>query len=70
MSENTIEKLKGKNCKIVMIEPNKNKATVIFGFLRDIDYKKDFVILESVDGLKTINKNSIIAIKPTIIKRK
>ncbi len=65
MSENTLDKLKGQYCKIVLDEPGKKKASVIYGLLKDVDHKKDFVIIESSDGLGIVNKNFIVAIKPT-----
>jgi hypothetical protein len=30
-----------------------------------LDHKKDFVIIESSDGLGIINKKTVVAIKPT-----
>jgi hypothetical protein len=68
MFENNINKLKGQYCKVVIDEPGKTKASVMYGYLKDIDYKKQFVIIESSYGLGIINKNTIIAIKP--IKKK
>ena len=68
MTEKTIDRLKGQYCKVVIEEPGKKKPSVIFGFLKDVDHKKDFVIIESYDGLGIVNKNTIVAIKPT--KRK
>ena len=68
MTEKTIDRLKGQYCKVVIDEPGKKKPSVIFGFLKDVDHKKDFVIIESSDGLGIVNKNTIVAIKPT--KRK
>jgi len=68
MTEKTIDRLKGQYCKVVIEEPGKKKPSVIFGFLKDVDHKKDFVIIESSDGLGIVNKNTIVAIKPT--KRK
>ena len=61
MFENTIDKLKGQYCKIVIDEPGKKKASVIYGFLKDVDHTKDFVIVESSDGLGIVNKNTIVA---------
>ncbi len=69
MSEDTIDKLKGKYCKVVINEPSKKKASVIYGFLKDIDHKKGFVIIESSDGLEVVNKNFVIAIKPSRKKK-
>ena len=68
MTEKTIDRLKGQYCKVVIEEPDKKKPSVIFGFLKDVDHKKDFVIIESSDCLGIVNKNTIVAIKPT--KRK
>jgi hypothetical protein len=64
-SKNTFDKLKNQYCKIVIDEPGKKNASVIYGFLKDIDHKKDFVIIESSYGLEIVNKNSIVAIKPS-----
>jgi hypothetical protein len=68
LSENTVDRLKGQYCKIVINEPGKKKASVIFGYLKDVDHKKNFVIIESSNGLGIINKKTIVAIKPS--KRK
>jgi hypothetical protein len=65
MTVKTIDKLKGQYCKIVVDESGKKKASVIYGFLKDLDHKKDFVIIESSDGLGIINKKTVVAIKPT-----
>ena len=65
MSLKTIDKLKGQYCKIVIEEPGKKKASVIYGFLKDVDHKKDFIIIESSDGLGIVNKKTVLAIKPT-----
>jgi predicted P-loop ATPase/GTPase len=65
VSIKTIDKLKGQYCKIVIDEPGKKKASVIYGFLKDVDHKKDFVIIESNDGLGIVNKNTVVAIKPS-----
>jgi hypothetical protein len=64
MTENTIDKLKGQYCKIVLKEPGKQKASVISGYLKDVDHKKNFVIIESCEGLGMVKKDNIVAIKP------
>jgi hypothetical protein len=69
MADNTIDKLKGQYCKIVIDEPGKKKASIIYGFLKDVDHKKNFVIIESSEGLGIVNKNTIVAIKPTKKKK-
>ena len=65
MTEKTIDKLKGQYCKIVIEEPCKKKPSVIFGYLKDVDHKKDFVVIESSDGLGIVKKSTVVAIKPT-----
>jgi hypothetical protein len=70
MSKNTIDKLKGQYCKVVINEPGKKKSSVIYGLIKDVDHKKDFVIIKSSDGLGIVNKNTIIAIKPSRRKKK
>jgi hypothetical protein len=65
LTENTIEKLIGQYCKIVIEEPGKKKASVIYGFLKDVDHKKNFIIIESNEGLGIVNKKTVVAIKPT-----
>ena len=69
MLKNSIDKLIGQYCKIVIKEPGLKKATVIFGLLKDFGQKEDFIIIESSEGLGFINKKSIIAIKPSKRKR-
>lgn len=69
MSENIVDKLIGQYCKIVIDEPGKKKPTVIYGILKDVDHKKDFVIIKSSDGLGIVNKNTVVAIKPTKKKK-
>jgi hypothetical protein len=48
----------------VINEPGKKKPNVIYGFVKDADNKKDFIIVESSSGLRIVNKKTIIAIKP------
>jgi hypothetical protein len=69
MSKNTIDNLKGQYCKVVIDEPGKKKASVIYGFLKDVDHKKNFIIIESDEGLGIVNKNTVVAIKPTKKKK-
>jgi len=65
MSENTIDKLIGQYCKVVIDEPGEKKASVIYELVKDVDHKKDFVIIETSDGLGIVNKKTVVAIKPT-----
>jgi len=69
MTEKSIDKLKGQYCKVVIDEPGKEKATVIYGYLKDVDHKKNFVVLDFSDGLVIVNKKSIVAIKPSNRKK-
>ncbi len=65
LTENTIDKLKGQYCNIIITELGKKKPSVIFGFLKDFDHKREFIIIESSDGLEIVNKSTVVAIKPT-----
>ena len=64
MSKKTIYKLKEQYNIIIIDEPGKKKPSVIYGFLKDIDHKKDFIIVESSSGLEILNNITIVAIKP------
>jgi len=64
MEKNTLDRLKGKYCKIVIKEPGKQKSTVINGFLKEIDYDKNFLFVESEEGTGLISIESLVAIKP------
>ena len=64
MEKNTLDRLKGKYCKIVIKEPGKQKSTVINGFLKEIDYDKNFLVVESEEGTGLISIESLVAIKP------
>ena len=59
-----METLKGSYCKIVTREPGEDRASVITGTLKDIDYKDGFIIVESEQGLGCLSINTIVAIKP------
>jgi len=80
MVKKYMEMLKGSYCKIVTREPGEDRASVITGTLKDIDYKdgfviidseqgdidyKDgFVIIDSEQGVGCLSINTIVAIKP------
>jgi len=64
LPEDGIKRMKGRNCKIVINEPGKEKASVIYGILKDTEYKKEFIIVETSTGLAMINKKNVIALKP------
>ena len=47
MTENIVDVLIGQYCKVIMDEPNKTKASVFYGILKDVDHSNNFIILES-----------------------
>ncbi len=59
-----MERLVGKQVKIVTKEPGEDRANVVSGILEDIDYKDGFIIVDSKQGLGCLRINTIIAIKP------
>jgi hypothetical protein len=69
LAEHIIDKLKEQYCKIVINEPGNEKTSVIYKFLKDIDHKKDFIIIDSCDSLGIVNKNTVVAIKPSRKKK-
>jgi hypothetical protein len=64
MVKKYMEMLKGSYCKIVTREPGEDRASVITGTLKDIDYKDGFVIIDSEQGVGCLSINTIVAIKP------
>ena len=70
MKEKYMEKLVGKYCKIVTKEPGEERASVITGILRDIDYEDGFIMVDSDKGLGCLSITTIIAIKPGTKRRK
>jgi len=64
MVKKYMEMLKGSYCKIVTREPGEDRASVITGTLKDIDYKDGFIIVDSEQGLGCLSINTIVAIKP------
>jgi len=64
MAKKYMEMLKGSYCKIVTREPGEDRASVITGTLKDIDYKDGFIIVDSEQGLGCLSINTIVAIKP------
>ena len=65
MKENSLDKLKGRYCKIVIQEPGEYGVTVFYGEITDIDYEGGFIIVESDKGTGVINLEVVEAIKPT-----
>jgi len=65
MNENSLDKLKGRYCKIVTQEPGEYGVNVFYGEITDIDYKAGFIIVESEKGIGIISLGVVEAIKPT-----
>jgi flagellin FlaB len=64
MEKRYMERLVGKYCKIVTIEPGEERANVVTGILEDVDYKDGFILVDSSQGLGCLRIDTIIAIKP------
>ena len=64
MVKRFMDELIGKYCKIVAREPGENRAHVIFGILKDINYDKRLIVIKSNPGLKCLSMESIVAMKP------
>ncbi len=68
MSNKCINRLIGKNCKIVAHEPGEKNSFVVFGTLTELDEKNGLLIVESKEGFGCINIENIEAIKPRFKK--
>ncbi len=64
MNGNSLDRLKGRYCKIVTQEPGEYGVNVFYGEITDIDYKAGFIIVESEKGIGVINLEVVEAIKP------
>jgi len=64
MNGNSLDRLKGRYCKIVTQEPGEYGVTVFYGEITDIDYEGGFIIVESEKGIGVINLEVVEAIKP------
>jgi len=65
MEKKYMERLVGKYCKIVTKEPGEERASVVTGFVEDIDYKDGFIIVDSCQGLGCLSIETVVAIKPS-----
>jgi len=65
MEKKCMDRLIGKQCKIVTKEPGEDNTRVIFGMVQLIDYDAGFVIIESDRGTGCLNMKTIEAIKPS-----
>jgi hypothetical protein len=48
LSKTTVDKLIGQYCKVVIDEPGKKKASVVYGLVKNVEHKKDFIIIEAI----------------------
>ncbi len=64
MERKNMERLIGNYCKIVTKEPGDNRASVITGYVEDVDYKNGFILVNSAQGLGCLRINTVVAIKP------
>jgi len=69
MEKKGMDKLIGKNCKIVTKEPGDDSSHVVFAQVALIDHNAGFIIIESERGTGCLNINTIEAIKPNPKKR-
>lgn len=64
MKEESLNRLLGKQCKIVTKEPGDEKNHIVIGVIKEIEYDEKFIIIESSHGVGCLNMESIVAIKP------
>ena len=64
MEKKCMDRLIGRYCKIVTMEPGEETAHVVFGMLENIDYDAGIVIIKSNPSLLSVNIENIVAIKP------
>ena len=64
MEKRCMDRLIGRYCKIVTMEPGDERAHVVFGILENIDYEAGIVIIKSNPNLLSVDIESIVAIKP------
>jgi len=68
MMENTLNRFKGKFCKIVTKESDEEKAHAVVGIVKEIDHYEGLMLINSKHGTYVLNTDTIIAIKPTTKK--
>ena len=64
MKEESLNRLLGKQCKIVTKEPGDEKNHIVIGIIKEIEYGEKFIIIESSHGIGCPNMQLIVAIKP------
>ena len=65
MEKKCMDRLIGRHCKIVTKEPGEDRARVVTGMVKDIDYDEGFIVIESNQGTGCLNMKTIEAIKPS-----
>jgi len=63
MKGESLNRLLGKQCKIITKEPGDKKNHIVIGVIKEIEYDEGFIIIESSYGVGCLNMQSIIAIK-------
>ncbi len=66
--ENTLNRFKGKYCKIVTRESNEEKAHALVGTVKEIDHSEGLILINSKRGTYILSAETVIAIKPTTKK--
>lgn len=64
MREESLNRLLGKQCKIVTKEPGDKINHIVIGIIMEIEYNEKFIIIESNHGVSCLSIQSIVAIKP------
>jgi hypothetical protein len=64
MKKESLNRLLGKQCKIVTKEPGDERNHVVVGIIKEIEFDEKFIIIESINGVSCLNMQSIVAIKP------
>ena len=64
MREENLNRLLGKQYKIITKEPGDEKNHIIIGVIKEIEYLEKFIIIESSYGICCLSMQSIVAIKP------
>ena len=64
MKGESLNRLLGKQCKIVTKEQGDEKNHIVIGVIKEIEYDEKFIIIESSYGIGYPTLQSIVAIKP------
>ena len=64
MESNSLDRLVGKPCKIVVKEPHQRRSYVVFGIIQSIDVPTSSLQILSHQGMQYIKLDDIVAVKP------